>query len=245
MSLDVEGLSVRRGRREVLAPASFALPPGCVAGVVGPNGAGKSSLLAAVAGLLPAEGRVHWQGRPLVPQQVGFLPQCFAVKSRLTVLECLLLGLRESLGWRVQPAQVAAAERMLARLGLSQLSDRPMEALSGGQQQLVLLAQRLLRRPVLLILDEPTSALDLHHQVQVLRHVRAHAEETGGVVLTALHDLTMAARFCDRLLLIEAGTLTAEGPPAEVLDEPRVTRTWRIDIEILASREGHPVIVPH
>lgn len=245
MSLHVEDLSVRRGRREVLAPASFCLPPGCVAGVVGPNGAGKSSLLAAAAGLLPAAGRVRWQGRALSPREIGFLPQSFAVRSRLTVHECLLLGLRETLGWRVLPEQMAAAERMLARLGLSALADRPMEALSGGQQQLVLLAQRLLRRPLLLILDEPTSALDLHHQLQVLRHVRAHAEETGGVVLVALHDLTMAARFCDRLLLVEAGELVAEGPPAEVLDEPRVRRTWRIDVEILASREGRPVIVPH
>ncbi|WP_145106741.1 ABC transporter ATP-binding protein [Cereibacter sediminicola] len=245
MTLVLSDLSVWRGRRQVLAPVNLCLPRGCVAGVVGPNGAGKSTLLSAVAGLLPAGGSVRWQERALSPQEVGFLPQAFAVRSRLTVLECLLLGLREGLGWRIRPEQVSAAERMLARLGLAPLANRPMEALSGGQQQLVLLAQRLLRRPVLLILDEPTSALDLHHQLQVLRHVRDHAEETGGVVLVAIHDLTMAARFCDRLLLVEDGHLSAAGPPAQVLNEAQVARVWRIGAEILTSREGRPVIVPH
>lgn len=245
MTLTIDALSARRGRREVLAPTSFSLPPGTVAGVVGPNGAGKSTLLLAIAGLIPARGTVTWRGRALHPRQVGFLPQAFAVRSRLSVQECVLLGLREGLGWRVPPEQMAAARRMLVRLGLSSLADRPMEALSGGQQQLVLLAQRLLRQPLLLILDEPTSALDLHHQLQVLRHVRAHAADTGGVVLVALHDLTMADRFCDQLLLVEAGNLVAADTPAEVLNEPQVGRTWRIGVEILATREGCPVVVPH
>ena len=245
MTLTIDTLSARRGRREIVAPTSLSLPPGTVAGVVGPNGAGKSTLLSAIAGMIPAQGTVTWQGRALHAREIGFLPQSFAVRSRLTVLECVLLGLREGLAWRIHPEQSAAARQMLARLGLSPLARRPMEVLSGGQQQLVLLAQRLLRRPLLLILDEPTSALDLHHQLQVLRHVRAHAAETGGVVMVALHDLTLAARFCDQLLLVEAGQLVATGTPSQVLSEAQVSRTWRIGVEILSTREGCPVVVPH
>ncbi|PKP70059.1 MAG: ABC transporter ATP-binding protein [Alphaproteobacteria bacterium HGW-Alphaproteobacteria-4] len=243
--LTLERVSVRRGRVLVLQELSVRLPPGGIVGVVGPNGAGKSTLLLAVAGLLAHGGAVRWQGAPLGGRDIGFLPQAFAVRANLSVLECVLLGRREALGWRVAETEVTGAEAMLERFGLSHLAARPMTALSGGQQQLVLLAQRLLRNPRVLVLDEPTSALDLHHQLDVLRHLQRHARATGGLVLTALHDLTLAARFCDGLLLLAGGALVGQGTPAEVLTENRVGETYRISPEILQARDHCPVIVPH
>lgn len=243
--LTLDRVSVRRGRALVLPPLSATMAGGALVGVVGPNGAGKSTLLMAVAGLLAHAGKVRWHGAPLNRRDIGFMPQAFAVRANLSVLECVLLGRREALGWLVAGAELEGAEAMLARLGLTHLSERPMTALSGGQQQLVLLAQRLSRNPQVLILDEPTSALDLHHQLEVLRHLQSHARSTGGLVLTALHDLTLAARFCDQLLLFAGGALIGQGTPAEVLTEARVGETYRISPEILQARDHCPVIVPH
>lgn len=243
--LTLEAIAVARGRRQVLAPLTAGFAPGQIVGVVGPNGAGKSTLLQALAGLLPHRGRMLWNGAALMPRQIGFLPQAFMVRAQLSVLECVLLGRREHLGWRVAECDRAAALAMLDRVGIAALAARRMDTLSGGQQQLVLLAQRLLREPVLLILDEPTSALDMHHQIAVLRHLQGHVRASGGLVLAALHDLTMAARFCDGLLMLCDGALVAGGPPDEVLTAEALARVYRITPEILRARDRGKVIVPH
>ena len=237
--------ALHRGGLRVLEPASLQLAPGAVVALVGPNGAGKSTLLQAMAGLAPERVRLRLGPRDLPRAEIGFLPQAFAVRSGLSVLDCILLGRREALGLRVAPRLIAEAEALLARLGLAPLADRPMQALSGGQQQRVLIAQRLFRRPGLLLLDEPTSALDLHHQLEVMALLRAHAAQTGTPVVAALHDLGLALRWCDRVLLLAEGRLLADGPPQTVLTPDRLTRHWRISPEILQARDGKPVIVPH
>jgi iron complex transport system ATP-binding protein len=120
-----------------------------------------------------------------------------------------------------------------------------MDSLSGGQQQLVLLAQRLSRAPRLLVLDEPTSALDLHHQLEVLSHLRHHADTSGTLVLAALHDLSLAGRFADSLVLINRGRIEASGPAGEVFGGGRLDPVYRIETELLTSRDRHAVVIPH
>ena len=235
---------VRKGRVTVLQPLELTATPGQVLGVIGPNGAGKSTLLRQLAGIDGA-GTVRWSGQALHPRQIGFMPQAFQVSARLSVLECVLLGRREGLGWRVAAPDLAASAAALAALGLERLADRPLESLSGGQQQMVLLAQRLVRKPRLLVLDEPTSALDLHHQLAVLGQLRTYAQSQDAIVVMALHDLTMAARFCDRLALIQSGHLLACGPPCNLLTSEAIRVGWQVEPEVLQSRDGGQVIVPH
>jgi len=243
--LTIDLPALHRGKMQVLHPEHLSLAPGEVVALLGPNGAGKSTLLHAIAGLAPERVRLRNHGIDLPRDQIGFLPQAFAVRSTLSVLDCILLGRREALGLRVPPRLIAEAEALLCRLGLAPLADRPMQDLSGGQQQRVLIAQRLFRRPKLLLLDEPTSALDLHHQLEVMALLRAHAEETGTPVLAALHDLSLAARWCDRVLVLAEGRLLADGPAEAVLTPDCLARHWRITPEVLLSRDGKPVIVPH
>lgn len=242
MVLTLQDFGVLRGGRAVIRPSAARLPATGLVAVVGPNGAGKSSLLMAMAGLAPHSGRMRLDDAPVPPARIGFLPQAFMVRARLSVEDCVLLGRREDLGLRVRPQQREAARQALAALGLQDLAPRPMDTLSGGQQQLVLIAQRLMRAPRLLILDEPTSALDLHHQIEVLTHLRALSRDI--LILAALHDLTLAARFAQAVVMIDDGHLIA-GPPEEVLAMAPIRAAWRIDPEFLTDRAGARVIVPH
>lgn len=242
---DITSPALHRGPIRVLSPASFTLAPGSMTAVVGPNGAGKSTLLRAIAGL-SAETVTVRRGRETLPRRaIGFLPQAFAVTSTLSVTDCILLGRREDLGWRVPHAALEEARGLLRRFGLGDLADRPMCSLSGGQQQRVLLVQRLFRNPALLLLDEPTSALDLHHQLSALSMIRSHARESGMAVIVALHDLTLAARFCDRVLVLAGGAVVRNDRPAAAFTGRLIEDHWQVTPEFLTARDGGLVVVPH
>jgi iron complex transport system ATP-binding protein len=236
---------IRRGGVTILHALRITAAPGEMLGVIGPNGAGKSTLLGSLAGIGAERAQVDWQGNPLPLSGIGYLPQAFRIEAGLSVLECVLLGRREVLGWRIGRAEIAAAETVLAEVGLAHLAQRAIDTLSGGQQQMVLLAQRLLRAPALMVLDEPTSALDLHHQLAILRRTQAFARDRGAVVVMALHDLTLAARFCDRLILLKRGRVVGTGAPGAVLSADSIADCWQITPEILWTRDAAPVIVPH
>lgn len=231
-------------KRCLLQIDALDLPLHGIVGILGPNGAGKSTLLRALAGIARHSGEKSLDGSWPSPEDIGFLPQDFTVNAALSVSECVLLGRREQLGWRVTDKDRLIVNDALARFGLTHLAERPMTSLSGGQQQLVLLAQRLSRAPRLLILDEPTSALDLRHQINVLSYLRDfHSDHR--LIIVALHDLTLAGRFSDALVLIENGRLHAQGLPSEILSPEMLDPVYEISSECLQDRSGAPVVVPH
>jgi len=243
MTLSANLPAVFKGRCQILHPMEIGVPAGQMLGVIGPNGSGKSTLLRSLAGI----DRLHadWNGVPLTRDQIGFMPQGFQMNARLTVLEAVLLGKREALGWRVAPADLEAANAVLSDLGLAHLEGRSMDRLSGGQQQMVLVAQRLLRAPCLLILDEPTSALDLHHQLVILRHLKTYTQSKQAATIMALHDLTLAGRFCDSLLVLKDGNAVAFGQTDDVLSRQCIAECWNVSVEVMQAKDGCPVIVPH
>lgn len=243
MSLILDGFTVDASRRSLLRIDALRLPSTGLVAVIGPNGAGKSTLLRALAGVIAYGGTRSLDGAWPAPERIGFMPQDFAVSAAMSVADCVLLGRRERLGWRVTAQDRAEVARALTALNLDALSGRRMDRLSGGQQQRVLLAQRLIRDPRVLILDEPTSALDLHHQLEVLDHLRALSATR--LILAALHDLTLAARYADHIVFLENGELVMAGPTADVLQTPCLNRAYRIDSEILQDRTGSAVIVAH
>lgn len=165
-------------------------------------------------------------------------------RPTLSVLETVLLGRHDALGWRVEDATLDAAASALDEFGIADLHDRSMATLSGGQQQLVLLAQRLLRRPPLLLLDEATSALDVRHQVQVFDRLAAFVARTGALVVIAVHDLNLAGQQCDRLLMLHDGAIGAEGPPEQVMTGDLLRRVYGVEAEFLRSSGGRVVILP-
>jgi len=209
-----------------LADVSVSLEPGRITAICGPNGAGKSTLLQCLAGLIePDGGQVLLGGAPLPPgreraQRIGYLPQVGEVAWDLSVAGLAALG-RLPHGDRGE-AQVAAA---LAAVDLAHLALRPVSTLSGGERARALLARVLAGEPGWILADEPLAALDLAHQLALLARLREAADRGAGVVLV-LHDLALAMNHVDGVLVLDRGTLAADGTPAEALSEDAIARVW-------------------
>ncbi|MBB4145603.1 ABC transporter ATP-binding protein [Rhizobium rhizoryzae] len=215
--LVLRDVSVVAGKKHILSDVTVSLPAGQIVALIGPNGAGKSTLLGAISGVVSSTGSVLWNAQVVSVHDLGYMPQHCQVTADLTVLEVIPLGRHEQLGWRVDPSIVEASARILSQFGIADLAERKVSTLSGGQQQLALLAQRLLRKPPLLLLDEATSALDMRHQIHVLKVVKDYVARTQALVLIAIHDLNFAARHCDSVMLLADGKI----------ERPRLFRRYR------------------
>ena len=251
--LSVRGVSVRLGAQTILDAVDLTAEPGTVTGLIGPNGAGKSTLLRAILGLAPVErGTVVFAGNDLLTMSgrsrarlAAFVEQSSGTDARLTAHEVALLGrIPFQTVWQVSPspddASVAAAA--LAAVDMSTFADRLYHTLSGGEQQRVQIARALAQQPQLLLLDEPTSHLDIHAQLATLRllHQRARA---GSTVLLALHDLNLAAGFCDALILLHDGRQVASGAPEQVLAPALLRSVYGVDVTVLRHPgNGRPLI---
>jgi iron complex transport system ATP-binding protein len=235
-------VTVRYGAHEALAGVSGMLRGGEMLALLGPNGSGKSTLLRAAAGLQRHAGRVTLEA----PRgaRVGFLPQDNGARAALTVLETVLLGRLRALGIRVPAAEVARAGAALARLGIGGLAPRLLSELSGGQRQLVFLAQILVDEPAVLLLDEPTSALDLRNQLAPLSLLRDLAHGAGLAVMVALHDLNAALRFADRVLVLRQGRAVAEGAPPQVLTAELIAEVYGVRAAVARTESGGLAILP-
>lgn len=248
--LEVRGLALRLGSREVLREVSFGpLPRGSFTALLGSNAAGKSTLLRRIAGQLDGPGTVEIMGRPLSgwPQghrhRPAHVPQESNMASSLRVLEAVLLAAKQQGGWRVQCAELDRVLAVLRALKIDTLAQRELAALSGGQRQLVSLAQALVREPSLLLLDEPTSALDLKRQFEVLSLLRRMTHEAGMTVLVAIHDLNLAMRFADRIVVLHAGRVAADGVPAEVITPALLARIYGVQARVEPCSQGYPQVI--
>lgn len=245
MNIAIDALTIRYGNTAVVQALDLHVPAGKVTAVVGPNGSGKSSLLRALAGMVRHAGRISWDGQGKVPAtEVGYMPQDNAVRAALTVFEVVLLGRLRSLSFRVARADLDAVTAVLTELGIAGFADRRIGELSGGQRQLVFLAQVLAGNPRVLLLDEPTSALDIAHQFQVLDLLRDVTRSRGLTTIVVLHDLNAAARYADRVALLCAGRLVAAGTPHEVLDAECLSATFGAEVATIDGPDGYPVVVP-
>lgn len=242
--LVLQDIDVRHGGNRVLSGVSASIAAGQIVGLIGPNGAGKSTLLNAIAGQTSSKGKILWSGKPVDVREIGFMPQQCQVRAELSVLEVILLGRHEHLGWRITDDTIAAATRILGYFGIGDLAARSMQTLSGGQQQLVLLAQRLLREPQLLLLDEATSALDVRHQMHVFKLLKDYVARTGALVLIAVHDLNLAARHSDTIMLLHGGRLAGHGAFDTVITPDILRSVYGIEAEFILSSSGMPVILP-
>ncbi|MFC0384922.1 ABC transporter ATP-binding protein [Muricoccus vinaceus] len=253
MSLSLEDLGVRIGRHRAVRGVSCAVAAGECLAVLGRNGAGKTSLVRGVAGLLPVTGAIRLDGQDLTAlgpaersRRIGYVAQGVAqLSAQLTVFDLLLLAQNGGqFAWAAPRESLHRAEAMLDLLGLQPLARRTPAEMSGGQRQMVALALALVRRPAVLLLDEPTSALDLANQLHLLELVRTHTRRAGMATVMVLHDLNLASRYADSVLMLEDGAPVHAGPAAEVLTEERLARVYGVDCRILAMEGGHRAIYP-
>jgi len=252
--LRVEDLHIRRGHKTVLADITLDLLPGEVLGVLGPNGAGKSTLLGALCGELhPDQGTVCLDQRPLQEwsgaqraQRLAVLPQSSTLDFAFRVEEVVGMGRLPHQTGRERDDEIIEAALQAADVG--HLNGRSYLALSGGERQRVHLARVLAQlwpgeAGQTLLLDEPTSMLDPLHQHMTLQAIRTFADR-GAAVLVILHDLNLAARYCDRILLLEAGRPHALDTPAQVMQPEPLKAVFGLDVLVQAHPErGHPLII--
>ncbi len=252
VSLSVEALDVAIGGRSVLHGITATLAPGSLVGVIGPNGAGKSTLVRAMLGLLPASaGRILIDGQPVatltpaaIARRIAYLPQGQTLHWPLAVERLVALGRLPHLApfSGIGIGDQAAIDRALARADITHLRARDATQLSGGERARALLARALAVEAPALIVDEPLGSLDPGHQMDVMELLHRQAAE-GALVVAVLHDLSMAARFCDHVLLLNEGRLAADGPPQDVLTAPRLAAVYRMSVWT-GDIEGQRAVVP-
>ncbi|MCI4589362.1 ABC transporter ATP-binding protein [Sphingobium sp. BYY-5] len=249
--LELDAVSVGLGRRQVLDGISTTFDASTLVGVVGPNGAGKSTLARAMLALIPSQGRIRIEGTDIaampradLARRMAYLPQGQTLHWPLTVERLVGLGRLPHLGpmSRIGTSDSAAIERAMTRADILDLRQRDATELSGGERARVLLARALAVEAPALIADEPLASLDPGHQIDVMDLLRAEAH-AGALVIAVLHDLTMAARYCDRLLLIDRGRLVADGSPQQVLTPGNLRMVYGIDAEVRLDG-AWPTITP-
>lgn len=252
--LDVDHLSFAFRDKPILEDIGFSLPRGKLVGIVGPNGSGKSTLLRLLARQLPLQrGVVRVAGRPLgdysmkaLARALAFLPQRPVMAEGIRVEQLVQYGRHPHQGWFNQWSAEDARQVARAReaMGLAALWQRVASSLSGGQAQRAWLAMILAQDTPLILLDEPTSALDIGHQAEVMEAIHAIVAQ-GRTVLIVIHDLGVAARYCDELIALADGRIQAIGPARQVMTKALVDRLYATDVDILtAPGDGAPVIVP-
>jgi iron complex transport system ATP-binding protein len=266
---DIRNLGVSLGGRPVLGPLDLQIPPGAFLGVLGPNGSGKTTLLRALAGVArPTTGEISFWNRPIreyrpadVARLVGVVPQQFSLEFGFTVAEMVAMG-RYAHGGRYAPARhggrdgsgghadsdahSSADERAvvdaMAQTGVSELADRLVTELSGGERQRALIAQTLAQESPVLLLDEPLNNLDLNHQLEIMQ-LLGRLHKAGRTIIVVLHDLNVAAQYCEHLLLLNHGRVAAEGSATEILDPRVILEVFKVRVAV--HRQGlRPYITP-
>ncbi|AVF37804.1 ABC transporter ATP-binding protein [Rahnella sikkimica] len=255
--IQLENVGVDRQGRSIIAGVSTQLEAGKIHVIIGPNGTGKTTLLNAMFGELAlAQGQVRFAGQTLLPGKArgkflhgwrdtfAYLPQDTAADIALTVLEVVVLGRLGKLSLHIDDETLAAAMERLEQAGIAHLAGRDIASLSGGQRQMVLFAQVMMREPKAMLLDEPVSALDLKHQISLLDLVRRETRARDWVTVIVLHDLNLACQYADNLLVVAHGKIQAAGHPRDVVTENLIEKTYGVKVEVLTDRAGNPVIQP-
>ena len=248
-TLSFDGVSAGYDGEPVVEDVSFAVDRGEVVGLLGPNGVGKTTLLNCAVGLLdPLAGDVRVGDRSVasfdrdeLARTVGYVPQSESTTFPRSVFQTVLMGRKPHFGTRPGERDRAVVATLLDRLDLAELAMRDVASLSGGQRQKVMLARVLAQEPRALVLDEPTSDLDVRHELEALSLLRAEAPN-GLAVVHAMHDLTLASRYSDRLVLLGEGGVYAQGPP-ESLSAEMLSTVYGVEISIHDTEDG-PIIVP-
>ncbi len=250
MSLELEGLGFKYGGHRVLHDISFSIDQPQLLCVLGPNGVGKSTLIHCINRILTkTEGAVRVNGKDVgdytlkeLARITGYVPYSSSDAFPMTVVDTVLLGRHPRSSWKMTDSDIREVYRILELLGIQDLSMRPFNSLSAGQHQKVMLARGLAQEPQILLLDEPTSNLDVRHQLDVARLLHDIARTHSVIIVMICHDLNIASKYADNILLMHDGTIYAAGRPKEVLTCENIRAVYGVD-SIVIEDEGRPHVI--
>lgn len=253
-SLAFEQVTVEYAKRTAVAAFTDTVKPGEWLCIIGPNGAGKSSLLRSIAGVVPHSGRILVDGSPLTArssrrraQLIAYVPQLPVLPSGMTGAEYVLLGRNPFVTHFGRESELdhSMVDDVIDRLDLAKLATRDVDTLSGGERQRLVIARAIAQEAPILLLDEPTAALDIGHQQQALELVDKLRREHGLTVLSAMHDLTLAGIYSDRLILMHAGHVVAQGPAGDVLRPETLGEFYGVSVRVHREDDGTIIVVPN
>ena len=235
LQLEIKNIAVNYGKKEVIKDVSCVFNGGDVISLIGPNGTGKTTILKAIAKLISHHGEIKIIQDSEVKtfrESITYVPQMSVNIVNLTVFEMVLLGRVKDLTWKVE------------KVHLAPLSYTKFSSLSGGQKQMVIMAQALVSAPKVLLLDEPTSALDLKHQLQVMEIARNYTKKTNAITILVLHDIALATRYSDQLLLLHEGYSMKQGTVQEVIRPELLEKVYEVKLDVSRSEKGYITVTP-
>ncbi len=246
MKISVKNVCICYDRLKAVDDVSFELNEGEILSLVGPNGSGKSTLIKGIAGILkPKQGKIYIDGMDLarmdprdVAKCIGYVPQNFQQTFFSTVVDTVLLGRKPHIRWKVTKNDLEAVQNAIDTMGINELANKMISQISGGERQKVYIARALAQDPRAFIFDEPTSNLDIKHQLEVLEIAKMLAGKRKSSMLMALHDLTLAYNYSDRVIMLKKGRTFAMGTPEEVLTPENIREVYDVNVDIMESRHG-------
>lgn len=250
VKISIKDLTFSYKSNKILDELNINVEDSEIVSLVGPNGSGKTTLIKCIDRILKPRGSILLEGREVqemkqqeIARQIGYVPQSSSTPLATTVFDTVLMGRRPHIGWRVSDFDLDKVSDTLERLNLQDLAMRDFGQLSGGQKQKVLIARALVQEPTLLLLDEPTSNLDMKHQLDVLETISSMVKEKGISAVMAIHDLNLAARFSDKLVMLKKGVIYAAGTPIDLLSEKNISDVYGVEAIVMRSLDK-PCIVP-
>jgi iron complex transport system ATP-binding protein len=252
LKLTINKLSFNYGTFQVLKGVELEMELGEMLSIVGPNGSGKSTLLRCINRILkPKQDTVLIDGKDAsrvsikeLSKIMGYVPQSSTSTFPFTVFDVVLMGRAPYISWNLSERDTEIVAEMLDFLGIGDLAMRHYNELSGGEQQKVIIARALAQQPQILLLDEPTSSLDIKHQMEILCILKSLAQSKERLVIVSMHDLNLASRFSDSMVMLKQGCIYAVGTPEDVLTEKNIEAVYGIKACVTTSVVGKPQVTP-
>jgi iron complex transport system ATP-binding protein len=250
MELVLDNVSKTYGSQAALDAVSFAVHPGEIVALVGPNGSGKSTLIKAIATIHPVTGgTITIDGRDVrsidpveLAMMLGYVPQGFSYTLYSTVFETVLMGRRRYIKWSVSDEELARVQRSLDALEMGCHAAKFMDELSGGERQKVFIARALAQEPKIYLFDEPTSALDIRYQIEVMETMRRITREQQSSMIVAVHDLNLAYRYADAVVVLNRGKMKGYGKPCDVLTPDCIRSVYGVDSFAIENEFGKFIV---